>query len=241
MPVLWCSLGNKRGNSSQQERIDLLTKFMAFIGKDKIECLTADREFIGKDWLCFLERNQIKFFIRVRKNMNFIIGNGKKVKAYWLLFSQPLNQPYFYPKIVHLQGMLVYFSGVKYVGQDGKIDYLILVSYTQDSLSLTLYRERWQIEMMFRAFKSAGFHLENTHIKDYERLNTLLGVMAIAFIWAYNTGIYLHQQVKPISIKKHGRKAMSIFVYGLDHLNEILLNAVNLLFKRAITLFLSCT
>lgn len=241
LPIFWCLLGNKRGNSSQQERIELVNRFMNAIGRDKIDCLTADREFVGKDWLSFLEKNQIRFFIRVRKNMHFTISNGKSVKAYWLLMSQPLNRPYFHPNIVRLNDTLVYFSGMKLVGKGGKIEYLILVAYSQNSLSLEVYRKRWQIEMMFKAFKSAGFNLENTHINDYERLDTLIRVMAIAFIWAYNTGIYLHEQVKPIIIKKHGRKAVSIFTYGLDHLTETLINMIDIFFKKAIKLFLSCT
>ena len=47
LPIFWCVLGDKRGNSSQQERIGLLTCFMRYFGSDCIACLTADREFIG--------------------------------------------------------------------------------------------------------------------------------------------------------------------------------------------------
>ena len=34
---------------------------------------------------------------------------------------------------------------------------------------------------MFKAFKSSGFNMEATHLVDYDRLNTLFSVMAIAF------------------------------------------------------------
>ena len=48
----------------------------------------------------------------------------------------------------------------------------------------------------------------------------------IAFVWCYKTGIYLHQ-ITPITLKKHGRQAKSIFKYGLDLIANILLNAQN--------------
>lgn len=241
LPIFWCVLGNKRGNSSQQERIDLLTSFIRAVGKDRIDCLTADREFIGKDWVSFLERHNIRFYIRVRKNMHLTIGNGKTVKAYWLLVSQPMSTAYFHPKMVRMQDSLVYFSGMRFIGKDGKPDYLIVVCFSQNEMSMEIYRKRWQIEMMFKAFKSAGFRLEESHINDYQRLNTLIRVMAIAFIWAYNMGLYLHEKVKPIAVKKHGRKSVSIFTYGLDRLNETLINLIDSYFKIAIQLFLSCT
>jgi len=241
LPIFWCTLGDKRGNSSQEERKDLLNRFMANFGEDKIEYLTADREFIGRDWLGFLSGHQIRFFIRARNNMNITFAGGKTVKAHWLLLAQPLNQVYFHPKSVSLDGTPVYFSGVKYVGQNGKIDYLVLVSYNRDDLGLDIYKNRWQIETMFRAFKSAGFNLENTHVTDCDRLDTLVKVISIAFIWSYNIGIHLNGRVRKIAIKKHGRRAVSFFTYGLDFLANAFINAIYKDIKKAFTLFLSCT
>ena len=40
-------------------------------------------------------------------------------------------------------------------------------------------------------------------------------------------GIYLHEQMKPIKVLKHGRKAKSMFKYGLTYIASILLNAKN--------------
>ena len=241
LPIFWCVLGDKRGNSSQSERIGLLDRFIKYFGREKIDCLTADREFVGNDWLSYLALNQIRFYIRVRKNMHFRFSDGRKVKAYWLLLSQPLNQAYFHPKIVYLQDTLVYFSGMEYIGKGGKIEYLIVVAFDQEHLSMEVYKKRWQIEMMFKAFKSSGFNLECTHINDYRRMDRLIKVLAISFIWAYNIGIYLHEQVKKIPLKKHGRRAQSFFSYGLDHLSQALINMVDKVIRKAITLFLSCT
>ncbi len=61
----------------------------------------------------------------------------------------------------------------------------------------------------------------------------------IAFVWCYKIGIYLHQ-IHPITIKKHGRKAKSIFKYGLSFVVSILLNFENQN-DTNIFQFLSCT
>ena len=61
----------------------------------------------------------------------------------------------------------------------------------------------------------------------------------IAFVWCYKVGIYLHEII-PIQIKKHGRKAKSIFKYGLSFISNILLNPENQN-DNDIFQFLSCT
>ena len=85
------------------------------------------------------------------------------------------------------------------------------------------YAQRWGIETLFGIFKSRGFNLEDTHLVDSERLSRLFALLTIALCWACRTGKWLHEQ-KPIKIKKHGRKAKSVFRYGFDYLRHIFLN-----------------
>lgn len=93
--------------------------------------------------------------------------------------------------------------------------------------------------MCFKSMKSSGFDIENTHLQDIKRIEKLILLVMVAFIWCYKVGIYLHQ-IKPIKIKKHGRKAKSIFKYELDYIASVLLNPLNQN-NIKITEFLSCT
>lgn len=56
-----------------------------------------------------------------------------------------------------------------------------------------------------------------------ERLSKLFALVAIAACWAHKAG-ELKNERKPIKIKKHKRKAKSIFRCGLDHIKSILNN-----------------
>ncbi len=87
--------------------------------------------------------------------------------------------------------------------------------------------------------KSSGFDIEKTHLQNIDRIEKLILLVMIAFVWCYKIGIYLHK-INPITVKKHGRKAKSIFKYGLDFLANTLLNSVNENFTNLIQ-FLSCT
>ncbi|WP_342279046.1 MULTISPECIES: hypothetical protein [unclassified Candidatus Tisiphia] len=51
----------------------------------------------------------------------------------------------------------------------------------------------------------------------------MLGLLAIAFTFAYVVGQW-QNSIRPIKLKKHGRKSISLFRYGLDYLQRIFLN-----------------
>ncbi|WP_341756296.1 MULTISPECIES: transposase [unclassified Candidatus Tisiphia] len=89
--------------------------------------------------------------------------------------------------------------------------------------ALDIYKRRWEIESLFACLKTRGFNFENTHLVHLDRISKLLGILAIAFTFAYTVGIWRHS-IKPIKLKAHGRKAMSIFRYGLDYLQRTYLN-----------------
>lgn len=239
IPLLWSMLP-KRGNSNSHERKALILRYIQLFGTADIECLIADREFIGADWISDLIGRKIPFYIRIRENMWINVpGKGEK-KAYWLFNSLPLNTAYHCRKIVLIDNVYVYLSGLKTFNQDNKIEFVIIASYYFDLTALTVYKDRWQIETMFKALKSSGFNMEDTHLTDLNRISKLLSILCIAFIWAYRTGIYRHNFLEPIKLKKHGRKAYSFFKYGLIFIAHALLCLVT---QDIVTIvkILSCT
>jgi len=69
-------------------------------------------------------------------------------------------------------------------------------------------------------------------LTDIDRINKLFALVLIAFVWAYKAGIFLNA-LSPIKIKKHGRRAKSLFKYGLTYL-------ANVLFSNDIDDFIEC-
>ncbi len=231
----------KRGNSDTQERIDLVQRFIRLFGASCIDCILADREFVGDDWFEFLNTNNIRYYIRIRNNFKvFIPDKNEEVKASWLFNSLRLNQFKHYPKIVRIGTQLCYLSGCKTKTRTGKIELLIIASYNEPDKALLKYKDRWQIETCFKAMKTSGFDIEKTHLKDIQRIEKLVLLVMIAFVWCYKIGIYLHQNVKAIKIKTHGRREKSIFKYGLSYVANALLNSKNK-YDIDIFKFLSCT
>ena len=83
--------------------------------------------------------------------------------------------------------------------------------------------------------------MEDTHLTDYKRLDKLLMLIALAFVWAYKVGIFRNDTVKALKIKKHGRLEKSFFAYGLEWLAQVFINAFQDLMQKLSFAFLSCT
>jgi len=238
-PIIY-KLMPKFGNSSTNDRIELMDRYINLFGIKSIDCLLADREFVGDKWLGYLNDNRIRYHIRIRENFWVIIPrNGHRVKASWLFNSLNINQYEFIRNIVNVNGQLCYISASKVKNKQGQPELQVIVSFNKPDEAQSLYKERWQIETAFRALKTSGFNIEDTHLTDIERINKLFALILIAFVWAYKIGIYLNS-IWPIEIKKHGRKAKSIFKYGLNALTYILFSNDLETFKDYCS-FLSCT
>jgi len=239
-PLLFKML-DKRGNSNCRERIDLVNRFIRLFGTNCIDCLMADREFVGDDWIKFLNDNNIRYYIRIRNNFKiFIPHKNKEIKVSWLFNSLKTGEFLHYRRIIRMGTQLCYISGCKVNSKDKGTDFLIIVSFNKPEQALINYSDRWQIETCFRAMKTSGFDIEKTHLQDIERMEKLTLIVMIAFVWCYKTGIFIHENIKKIEIKKHGRKAKSIFKCGLSYIANLLLNAKN---QTSIDIFsfLSCT
>lgn len=211
IPILWHLLP-KRGNSNQLERIELLKEFIALFGKGRIKNLLADREFIGEKWISYLSDQEIPFTIRVKHNMVVRENENGKTRLSDL-FSSTQTKVY--------KNQSLFNRKVDIVGKrlDKKDDYLIIITNGDAKLNIEEYRRRWKIETMFSSLKTRGFNLEDTHMTEDSKLKMLVGILAIAYVFSFLVGVQ-KEKYEPIKIKKHGRKAMSSFRYGLDQIRK---------------------
>jgi hypothetical protein len=235
-PVVWCLL-NKRGNSNSVERMKLFNQFLERFGDRDIACLTADREFVGKDWFGYLLDDPLTpFRIRIRENHK--LGDGQVCLKVRVMFADlQVGQTKILRHRRRLWGHQVYIAALRL--EDGSL--LVVATQSKPNSAIADYAKRWSIETLFGIFKTRGFCLESTHLTDSERLSKLLALLSLALCWVILAGEWLHQ-LKPLTIKKHGRRAKSIFRYGFDHLRNITLNLEQKMDEFLDVLqFLSCT
>ena len=238
-PILFTMLP-KKGNSNTDERIALLNRFLELFGQHSIASLRADREFVGHKWMKYLETKNIDYYIRIRENFRIMHPCGKNPLAKNLFETLKVGQSATREKHVTVNGIKCYLTACRVKAKDGKTQLQIIVSSKKDKCLIETYKGRWQIETMFKALKTSGFNIEDTHLNQKDRLAKLLTIVMIAYTWAYKTGIYLHEKITKIAVKSHGRKAKSFVKYGLEFIASVLLNTAS---EPRIDVFefLSCT
>lgn len=215
IPIVWMLL-NKKGNSKTPERIEMMKIFIKWFGKKCIAGLLADREFVGKEWFKWLTKENIPFYIRIKNNSISTNSRGLEVDVNGLFYELKPNEKIELRGKRKLWGCEVYLSGSK---NDNR-ELMIIATNNDPEKSIETYLKRWEIETLFGCLKGRGFNFEDTHITDLRRIKKIIVLLAIAFCWAHKTGEWCNKEIKPIKIRKHGRKTYSTFRYGLNYIRE---------------------
>ena len=215
LPFYWELLDNKSGNSSSQDRIDLLEKCFAIVDIKQIGLVVGDREFVGQKWIKWLKDNKLNFVMRFPKHHSITTTSGERV---------------FIDSLGLALGASCWFNECQVDGCWGKVwvkrldedEYLYLFGNVEVKFLGQLYRKRWCIEAFFQNLKRRGFDLESTHLRSLEKLSKLVGLVSLAYAFCVNVGLYYHEKVQPIKTKNHGYKANSFARYGLNQLRALL-------------------
>ena len=233
LPYLFFSFleDKKSGNSDHIDRIDIMESFIKVFGKERIQILLGDREFIGDKWLQWLEFENINYVMRIKESGQYITNSkGEFVKAQQLFYSLP-------------KGKCARISNRK-LGKKSKVNYclsayrcpkttelLVTVHSSNLNYACQLYSYRWQIETMFKAFKGSGFNAEVTRVVNYDKLETLFSVMAIAFVCCYEIGDD-YENNNPPKLKSHGYKQISTIKQGINLIKNWLFNHKKMLIDK---------
>lgn len=238
-PILFSTRKGK-GNSSWQQRKALMDRFILLFGKESIEYVTADREFIGIRWMRYLREEKIDFYLRMKGCYRVITSTGHSMRIDRLFSFLQVNECHSFKRCFSQGNTKYYLTGTRVKGKNGQAELVVIASREKTKAALELYRTRWQIETSFKALKSSGFNLEDTRIKEKERIENLFALLCMSFAWSYAIGVYVSTYIEPIRMLNTGRRAYSIFKYGLNYLCRYLLSDYKLDNYDPIK-FLSCT
>ena len=192
-----------------------MEKLLKIVPSERIKAILADREFIGNEWFMYLKENNISYGIRIKDNFVCHLNNG----------SSALIKKYF-SKLK--KGKMGVIENCKICGFKTNLkarrDYkgeLIVIAYSDDidECPIELYKQRWSIECMFRNMKKKGFNLEETHMTDSHKLETLFGVLAISFAWAVKIG-EIRTRIKNIRIINKKGYEFNLFSYGKQFISS---------------------
>jgi hypothetical protein len=200
-------------------------------GADRIQSLMADREFVGQKWLCFLYDQGIPFYIRMKKNRLVEWGEEDKPLVFFLQHLKTGERRLLYKEIKVMKLSLV--------GTRSQARELVLIMTNQLHHKQPTSSQRSQYfknlckkvdnRMLFKNTKSNGFNLESTHVTYPDKLEKLMGVIAVATAICIRAGQW-QEKIKPTIYKKTVKAPLySTFRRGFDVLRRWLTNLKNIL------------
>ena len=171
------------------------------------------REFCGEEWLHWLNNKDLAWVLRIKRTTKI---NGKSARQHTLTKKLKRHQK------KTIWGMKLYFAGKTIT--NGRTSHLYVVSNKlKPEQALEAYQKRWSIEVLFGHLKKKGFNLEDTHLRERRKIDKLIAVLTLAFLFAFGWGIWLKDQANQglINLNAH-QKRKSIFRLALDMLISIL-------------------
>ena len=211
IPLMWTLLPT-RGNSDTPTRLKLLDRLVKVFPDMAIATLTGDREFVGTTWMETLTLRNIPFVLRIKDNQIIRRDTFTARPVYVLARRLKPGRTLILKQACRLcddkdvPALSIVIKRLK------NNDLLVLATNTLPKAALTRYRQRWGIECLFANLKSRGFNLEQTHLTNPAKLETLIALLAIAMALAAKAAATTKTK---IPIKTHGRKAYSLFALGL--------------------------
>lgn len=229
IPVVW-QLYNKRGNSSEQERCDLLNRFFKVWNRypDLKLTMLGDREFIGADWFDYLLKTGFSFVIRARKQdywQEIPTLKNKTITQIEKKIRREIKRKGYFQKSFVLKGNLLYYTVFENTSKRHKKndDLLILISdnYEVDWISSS-FPKRWKIEVFFKHCKSNGFNLQDLNLSKMEKAYLMMGVISVCYVLSILNGVKKRTTEK-IDYKNYNGKvypSVSLFRTGYDNLKN---------------------
>ncbi|BAZ02090.1 transposase [Tolypothrix tenuis PCC 7101] len=200
IPIYWEFL-SRLGNSNFDEQSKIFSQVLPLFNKYQTVVL-GDREFCSVKLANWLSQQKVQFCLRLKKSEFIQYKDGiwhsldsLGLKAGVSLFLQNI-------KVTKSQKVPGFNIAAKWKrklkGWSTKEGWFILTNLTDITSAINAYKKRFDIEEMFRDFKSGGYNLEDTNVSG-NRLISL--ILIISF--AYSMSTFQGQKIKRIGVQKY--------------------------------------
>jgi len=198
---IYFELLSKLGSSNFEEQEVVFNKALPLFKNYKTVVL-GDREFCSLKLANWLTEQKVYFCLRIKKDAFIEIE-----PEIWLQLKNSGLSP----------GVSFFYQGIKYTKTTGFISFnlagkwkrkrfgvapeegwFILTNFDTLESTIKAYKQRFDIEEMFRDFKSGGYNLEDTNASG-KRLISLILLISLAYTAATISG----QKIKRMGLQKY--------------------------------------
>jgi hypothetical protein len=230
IPVTWCVLEHDSSTVQYVRYAHLFGQVEKLLPKGVKIFFLADRGFVCKKLMFCLQELGWTWRIRVKNNQKLKIRNG---------FITPKTLPLSPGKAILFSRNVNFGKGLENISLSagwarGTQEPWYVLSGDGASIEVFMdYARRFGIEEGFRDEKSGGCELETSCIRDSQKLERLLLVIATALIVAVSEGTSVTLMGKREEVDPHHFRSLSYFQIGLRWI-------INCLWKNVKKLFGHC-
>jgi hypothetical protein len=218
IPVIWKTIQAPKGHFPESDHL-LLLKLLEGILKPlpNVRCvMLGDGEYDGSQWIQQLQNMQFEYVLRTAKDT--------------LLTNQAGGVPHqevFQPKkldvgdssclyIPHCQlSSQIKTHFVLWHERVFKDPVCLLTNQEIGQMAIGYYRKRFKIETLFKDFKSEGFNLHKSKMTDPKRLNRLIIICALAYLWLIGMGLAIFAKKSWVKrVYKVQKDTLNLFTHG---------------------------
>lgn len=196
VPLAWL-IEATHGGMGWPAQQAVLEQVRAWIPHGASVMLLADRFYPSAALLRWLQAQGWHYRLRLRGNLLVDVGEAGIETAADLA---RIGSERFVPRATLFEEGIATAIGV--VHEPGHPEpWIIALDATPQRASVLDYGARWAIEPLFSDFKSRGFRLEDTHLREPRRLSCLVLIMTLALYWCVQTG-RAHATQHPTALEK---------------------------------------
>lgn len=220
--TIYFELLPKLVSSNLVEQQGVLEQVLLLFKEYKVVVL-GEREFCSVKLANWLKEKDVEFCIRLKKNENIEFEDGIWSELSSLGLKPGVSIFVGDVKVTKTQQISGFNVAAKwrkkvrsYVAEEG---WFILTNMNNHSDAIAAYKLRFNIEEMFRDFKSGGYNMEDTNVEG-SRFISLVLIISLAYILATFQGKIIKQkgvQKYIARVKEYGRiqRRHSSFYIGL--------------------------
>jgi hypothetical protein len=214
----------KLGASSFAEQTKAFSQVLELFNSYRTVVL-GDREFCSVKLANWLREQDVEFCLRLKKNEFIKFSNNVWCQLDDLGLKPGIS--FFIENVKVTKNKNLKFRGFniagkwqkKYKGSTTPEGWFILTNMSSSLSAIQAYKQRFNIEEMFRDFKSGGYNLEETNVEGLRFISLVL-ILSFAYCYATFSGKIIKQKglQKYINrVKEYGRipRRHSSFYIGL--------------------------
>ncbi|MCM0588925.1 MAG: IS4 family transposase [Gloeotrichia echinulata DEX184] len=198
---IYFTLLPKLGNSNIAEQQKILSQVIPIFKNYKI-CVLGDREFCSVKLAKYLQGLDVYFCLRLKKNEFLQVEKDVFVELKNLGLVPGVSFFIKGVKVTKTRGFMSFNVAAKWKrkinGVAPKEGWFILTNFDDLESAISAYKQRFDIEEMFRDFKTGGYNLEETNVEGNRFISLVLLITL-----AYTSAMIQGQQIKHKGIQKY--------------------------------------